>query len=132
MCIRDSRNDVAADLARDVNDRRRFAVTSNEGLAILDSFLNRRNITQPHRALRIIADHPVAHFLETLELRIGEDQKLLIPTIETPNAYYTVRRPQTVCQIWQRDAMGQSFLPVSYTHLRAHETPEHLVCRLLL
>src|SRR5678815_4174324 len=24
------------------------------------------------------------------------------------------------------------FLPVSYTHLRAHETPEHLVCRLLL
>src|SRR5678816_118909 len=24
------------------------------------------------------------------------------------------------------------FHPVSYTHLRAHETPEHLVCRLLL
>ena len=24
------------------------------------------------------------------------------------------------------------FKPVSYTHLRAHETPEHLVCRLLL
>src|SRR5678816_2951217 len=23
-----------------------------------------------------------------------------------------------------------SILPVSYTHLRAHETPEHLVCRL--
>ena len=22
--------------------------------------------------------------------------------------------------------------PVSYTHIRAHETPEHLVCRLLL
>src|SRR5678815_5019116 len=25
-----------------------------------------------------------------------------------------------------------SFTSVSYTHLRAHETPEHLVCRLLL
>src|SRR5678815_1847719 len=25
-----------------------------------------------------------------------------------------------------------SMIPVSYTHLRAHETPEHLVCRLLL
>src|SRR5678816_4164350 len=25
-----------------------------------------------------------------------------------------------------------SNIPVSYTHLRAHETPEHLVCRLLL
>eukprot|EP00658_Telonema_sp_P-2_P068038 TRINITY_DN56989_c0_g1_i1.p1 TRINITY_DN56989_c0_g1~~TRINITY_DN56989_c0_g1_i1.p1 ORF type:complete len:108 (+),score=14.17 TRINITY_DN56989_c0_g1_i1:148-471(+) len=27
---------------------------------------------------------------------------------------------------------GTYFFPVSYTHLRAHETPEHLVCRLLL
>ena len=25
-----------------------------------------------------------------------------------------------------------STTPVSYTHLRAHETPEHIVCRLLL
>src|SRR5674536_318881 len=25
-----------------------------------------------------------------------------------------------------------AIIPVSYTHLRAHETPEHLVCRLLL
>ena len=28
--------------------------------------------------------------------------------------------------------MAQGQKPVSYTHLRAHETPEHLVCRLLL
>ena len=27
---------------------------------------------------------------------------------------------------------AQSAEAVSYTHLRAHETPEHLVCRLLL
>ena len=27
---------------------------------------------------------------------------------------------------------GQRLDAVSYTHLRAHETPEHLVCRLLL
>src|SRR5674536_296395 len=27
-------------------------------------------------------------------------------------------------------AGGQGGVPVSYTHLRAHETPEHLVCRL--
>src|SRR5678815_1799544 len=26
----------------------------------------------------------------------------------------------------------RTFKSVSYTHLRAHETPEHLVCRLLL
>ena len=27
---------------------------------------------------------------------------------------------------------GEGVWAVSYTHLRAHETPEHLVCRLLL
>ena len=34
----------------------------------------------------------------------------------------------------QADAisLGCAKAPVSYTHLRAHETPEHLVCRLLL
>src|SRR5678815_3368729 len=30
------------------------------------------------------------------------------------------------------EALVQRIDPVSYTHLRAHETPEHLVCRLLL
>src|SRR5678816_4147753 len=30
------------------------------------------------------------------------------------------------------DALRPSRTPVSYTHLRAHETPEQLVCRLLL
>src|SRR5678816_1878896 len=30
------------------------------------------------------------------------------------------------------DAIFGGPSPVSYTHLRAHETPEHLVCRLLL
>src|SRR5678815_5894212 len=29
-------------------------------------------------------------------------------------------------------AFGNASGPVSYTHLRAHDTPEHLVCRLLL
>ncbi len=28
--------------------------------------------------------------------------------------------------------MGDHAIPVSYKHPRAHETPEHLVCRLLL
>src|SRR5665254_10964 len=35
------------------------------------------------------------------------------------------RRPDVVI-------LTGSQVPVSYTHLRAHETPEHLVCRLLL
>src|SRR5678816_4948027 len=32
---------------------------------------------------------------------------------------------------WMLEYLGHT-RPVSYTHLRAHETPEHLVCRLLL
>src|SRR5665647_2466918 len=38
------------------------------------------------------------------------------------------------CREWRhapREA-GQSLSPVSYTHLRAHETDSYLVCRLLL
>src|SRR5678816_4939992 len=45
--------------------------------------------------------------------------------------------PQTTpekdyCQVVYPDRPPQGGIPVSYTHLRAHETPEHLVCRLLL
>src|SRR5678816_4794967 len=46
---------------------------------------------------------------------------------------YTLARSNSVCS---SDASSQeatyNHKPVSYTHLRAHETPEHLVCRLLL
>eukprot|EP00658_Telonema_sp_P-2_P037414 TRINITY_DN26917_c0_g1_i1.p1 TRINITY_DN26917_c0_g1~~TRINITY_DN26917_c0_g1_i1.p1 ORF type:complete len:109 (-),score=36.79 TRINITY_DN26917_c0_g1_i1:16-342(-) len=35
-------------------------------------------------------------------------------------------------KLLRRTSYRASTDPVSYTHLRAHETPEHLVCRLLL
>src|SRR5678816_1237904 len=41
------------------------------------------------------------------------------------------RTPAADCDI-ARACEGASAVAVSYTHLRAHETPEHLVCRLLL
>src|SRR5678816_908747 len=34
-------------------------------------------------------------------------------------------------QIDETGSSERNATPVSYTHLRAHETPEHLVCRLL-
>ena len=38
-----------------------------------------------------------------------------------------------LCDIAKPDiAVVNNIQPVSYTHLRAHETPEHLVCRPLL
>src|SRR5678816_1968999 len=39
--------------------------------------------------------------------------------------------PKDLVPYWDFDAPGIPHA-VSYTHLRAHETPEHLVCRLLL
>src|SRR5678816_4954958 len=31
--------------------------------------------------------------------------------------------------LWWKASDPRRYTPVSYTHLRAHETPEHLVCR---
>src|SRR5678815_1926707 len=40
---------------------------------------------------------------------------------------------EVVSEIKKIEKLANSrIVPVSYTHLRAHETPEHLVCRLLL
>src|SRR5674536_343036 len=36
------------------------------------------------------------------------------------------------CPVCQTVPVTRNILAVSYTHLRAHETPEHLVCLLLL
>src|SRR5678816_2605868 len=38
----------------------------------------------------------------------------------------------TKTRVSRDDSHQPNFLSLSYTHLRAHETPEHLVCRLLL
>src|SRR5678815_4380019 len=47
-----------------------------------------------------------------------------IPNINTHNINNLI--PQHI------QLVPSNNIPVSYTHLRAHETPEHLVCRLLL
>eukprot|EP00658_Telonema_sp_P-2_P006008 TRINITY_DN12280_c0_g2_i1.p1 TRINITY_DN12280_c0_g2~~TRINITY_DN12280_c0_g2_i1.p1 ORF type:complete len:173 (+),score=14.34 TRINITY_DN12280_c0_g2_i1:139-657(+) len=46
--------------------------------------------------------------------------------------YYAMHIKTTYTQEDLRSTMDNHPHPVSYTHLRAHETPEHLVCRLLL
>ena len=46
-----------------------------------------------------------------------------------------VNGPLVTCEVDEEREVLQNevaYVTVSYTHLRAHETPEHLVCRLLL
>src|SRR5678816_2884544 len=65
----------------------------------------------------------VVAYLESGEILVGAAAKRQAVT-NPKNTIYAVKR-----------LIGRKFgekEAVSYTHLRAHETPEHLVCRLLL
>eukprot|EP00658_Telonema_sp_P-2_P065456 TRINITY_DN54690_c0_g1_i1.p1 TRINITY_DN54690_c0_g1~~TRINITY_DN54690_c0_g1_i1.p1 ORF type:complete len:387 (-),score=85.74 TRINITY_DN54690_c0_g1_i1:60-1220(-) len=56
-----------------------------------------------------------------------------VPTIAPIlNLNWFLERIEECGAAWAAQHEGSSSIPVSYTHLRAHETPEHLVCRLLL
>ena len=48
--------------------------------------------------------------------------------IQTKSAWVT----QVTLYNYLKTRMGTRYVPVSYTHLRAHETDSYLVCRLLL
>src|SRR5674536_369551 len=56
--------------------------------------------------------------------RIGADQRDLGAALHTEGVEELLQRRAVPARTGPQ--------PVSYTHLRAHETPEHLVCRLLL
>eukprot|EP00658_Telonema_sp_P-2_P061777 TRINITY_DN50446_c0_g1_i2.p1 TRINITY_DN50446_c0_g1~~TRINITY_DN50446_c0_g1_i2.p1 ORF type:complete len:178 (+),score=43.26 TRINITY_DN50446_c0_g1_i2:252-785(+) len=58
-----------------------------------------------------------------VDLIRGEHGSLTLMPVPGPTPGHMVMRIQSE---------GHVAYPVSYTHLRAHETPEHLVCRLLL
>src|SRR5674536_129992 len=60
----------------------------------------------------------------------------LTRTTRTASSATSTSSPTRACRRWtSRRSVPtgtRTPTPVSYTHLRAHETPEHLVCRLLL
>src|SRR5678815_1827350 len=63
---------------------------------------------------------------------------LVLSCLGELSAYHTVSlvpkplRLETKMRARHHATPAPLITPVSYTHLRAHETPEHLVCRLLL
>eukprot|EP00658_Telonema_sp_P-2_P010815 TRINITY_DN14105_c0_g1_i1.p1 TRINITY_DN14105_c0_g1~~TRINITY_DN14105_c0_g1_i1.p1 ORF type:complete len:199 (-),score=10.30 TRINITY_DN14105_c0_g1_i1:37-633(-) len=72
-------------------------------------------------ALRINLD-PIA---------LGDSRLLLLSNVLTARTMGSVTITGSTPSVYSTIALDVS-KPVSYTHLRAHETPEHLVCRLLL
>src|SRR5678815_1226920 len=68
--------------------------------------------------------------LENTEYRVND---LGSPKYDSTTDTVSVVGAQTnsATSVWINEK-GPFFNHVSYTHLRAHETPEHLVCRLLL
>src|SRR5678815_1042256 len=62
------------------------------------------------------------HMLAAL-LMFGSQLLMPVPDIDRCDLF--------VCLGANPVASNGSLMSVSYTHLRAHETPEHLVCRLL-
>src|SRR5678815_1718746 len=57
-----------------------------------------------------------------LDLRVDEQKPLLIKQLDALFEFFDAGGGKTSLDA---AALGN---PVSYTHLRAHETPEHLVC----
>src|SRR5678815_264677 len=64
--------------------------------------------------------------------RSGTQDAKAVPTVELKPYVDAALREFTTTQLARRANVAPRTIPVSYTHLRAHETPEHLVCRLLL
>ena len=72
-------------------------------------------------ALLAYADGEKRYILAPQDLKVGQT------VMSGENVDITVGNTLPIVNI----PVGTT-IPVSYTHLRAHETPEHLVCRLLL
>src|SRR5674536_131764 len=82
-------------------------------------------------------------FANAYPARVENVTREIVTTVETrklfPRAFQNGIASSTVRTLAMKFGPGMNgsvsprveFVPVSYTHLRAHETPEHLVCRLL-
>ena len=81
----------------------------------------------------ITSDIILSEMLANTAFTVGYVQIQTIPELKGDklNCYEWLRLLANNC-VCGLDVDGKYTTTVSYTHLRAHETPEHLVCRLLL
>src|SRR5678815_5903448 len=83
-----------------------------------------------YRRCSSIISHIMDCFLQfsmesSMDLYLGECRRLSLSASKSCVPRCLMPDSSTNC------AISRCIIPVSYTHLRAHETPEHLVCRFL-
>src|SRR5678815_246133 len=84
------------------------------------------------RKIHARAWHPLYYEGDAMEVECERPTPLSIYRCNTYRK--EIVRQRHVAEIEGQESLkvGDSLLAVSYTHLRAHETPEQLVCRFLL
>src|SRR5678815_2987326 len=94
----------------------------------------------PNFVRQALAGEPITVFGEGTQSRsftyVGDVVRAMVALIDEPRAIGQVfnigHGAEIAINELAEKVKALTSSPVSYTHLRAHETPEHLVCRLLL
>src|SRR5678815_5203129 len=118
MCIRDSVSEVTLEERGRALENQFYEKENQEKLAAMKKKLDAQQSKDELRKASGMSDDAVLDKLVALGLRANTIAALsLVPLIQVAWADGTVQDNE------------RTAIPVSYTHLRAHETPEHLVCR---
>src|SRR5665254_14068 len=124
MCIRDS-------LTMERNQERLRGRLRNSGDSRFQTILSLIHISEPTRLLSI------SYAVFCLKMKRRPPRSTRVRSSAASDVYkrqsHDGAKSRTLARASQKlRRFTLSNNPVSYTHLRAHETPEHLVCRLLL
>ena len=68
----------------------------------------------------------------TLDSNLKFDANVAFVCHKVGGQVNALNRLQNILSCKVKELLYRAFVPVSYTHLRAHETDSYLVCRLLL
>src|SRR5678816_644055 len=89
----------------------------------------RDGLQDGHHRRHLFQTMAVGCFFHALQLLIERQLLVAMEILESPPELQ--REGEALEELGYLLHRGHGRVTVSYTHLRAHETPEHLVCRLL-
>src|SRR5665647_2921592 len=80
-------------------------------------------------------EQTVGNIIERTKIALqqqGLDFEIIVVDDRSIDRSFEVAKRHSVRLFSLKQHLGKGYVPVSYTHLRAHETDSYLVCRLLL